>query len=1256
MASREVVVRLQLDDKDSVSKFQALRKEQAQLEIDFAATKKAIRDNAKELIGLNEAYAKGAIDADQLAAKVGVNRTQFDALTKTLSDTDINLSHVKLQTRELRNDLNGATDAGLRFRDKMADANLVALKNAGILGQLDARSASLTQEMNALTAAYEKGAKTEKEYQTETAKLQKELDATNAKSSTLEKKIEQLNLEFKAGKLSQEEYRAGIASVGKSTDALGSKFDQFAKGQAGQLKSTLSSVALQYVGVGAAVYGLQKIVGGAIDIVVEFDKKLANVSALGGEYRDNIDSLGEAARNIGPKFGVGAGKALDSVEALAKAGVGASDILGGALEGALTLAASGELDAGQAAEYAASTMVQFGLAGKDVAHIADLLSASANKAQGEVSDFGNALKFVGPVAASMNVSLDETVGTLADFAQNGILGEQAGTSLRGVLSSLTSPSKAATDELKALGVVTEDGASKLFDAQGKFKGLANLAGVLQEATKNLTQEERANALGKIFGNQQLTAANILIKDGEKGIRDFTTAVNDQGIAEQVATDKLNSLKGATDRMTSAWGAFILSIEDGKGAIGGTITALENMFTTILEGLTATGKDKSLDAFSGKVDEILAKSKDFEKVKFYNVSAQKSVKALDAQVKALDQYKTTLGEVQLEEEARAQLAARLADLQSKPFSAQSTIEQAAIQVAIEGYDKVIGKRKEELAQQGEGVKGSAQSAAATLKEAETLATLGDKLKELQDARKAIDITDTKGLAQNKAQIDALQNQINALNGTAKATSVANDASKERVQILADITKAERDRANANVTPQQKEVAQATTTRDDRVGKAQGDTALLLKIEEEYQAQLTEIQTRYAADRLVQRQQAEDNAAAFIQGERDKAASEELQALQKTQEQELIIAAHKGEDLPALMRTQSQKRQSLIQELRDAEVQKVNDTYEAQYAAADAAGASTVELQRSHEEALAALKGEFRSQDEQAEKESADHIAQIRAAVTQQEIGQFQAVLSSAQSAIQSISDAQQARTDAELAQIDRRITAAKAEGRNTTELEKQRAEVEAEAAKKRAAAQRLSAIVTAMSSIAAAIGQAIAAAAPGDPYTVAARIAAAAAAAIAAGAAVYKAINAIPAFAEGGEVPDQRGTVTSSWGKPIRRSNGDDVLVTLKRKEKVLNADQIARAEAIAGKGFWGRIGLPNHPTYASTTAFLTDQQAPRKQRIAGYAIGGTVGYIASPTVAELSAERNVAELRAINFQPVVSVVEINKVQNRTRVAESLGTA
>jgi len=120
MASREVVVRLRMDDKETVAKFQSLRKEQSQLEIDFAATKKAIRDNAKELIGLNQAYAKGAIDSKQLAAQTAVNRTQFTALTKTLADQDVRLTSVRAQTREYRNDLGGLTDAGLRFRDKMA--------------------------------------------------------------------------------------------------------------------------------------------------------------------------------------------------------------------------------------------------------------------------------------------------------------------------------------------------------------------------------------------------------------------------------------------------------------------------------------------------------------------------------------------------------------------------------------------------------------------------------------------------------------------------------------------------------------------------------------------------------------------------------------------------------------------------------------------------------------------------------------------------------------------------------------------------------------------------------------------------------------------------------------------------------------------------------------------------------------------------------------------------------------------------------
>ena len=76
-------------------------------------------------------------------------------------------------------------------------------------------------------------------------------------------------------------------------------------------------------------------------------------------------------------------------------------------------------------------------------HVADLLAAAAGKAQGEVSDMGLALQYVGPIATGMGISLEETAGSIALLASNGILGEKAGTGLRGVLASLTGPSAKA---------------------------------------------------------------------------------------------------------------------------------------------------------------------------------------------------------------------------------------------------------------------------------------------------------------------------------------------------------------------------------------------------------------------------------------------------------------------------------------------------------------------------------------------------------------------------------------------------------------------------------------------------------------------------------------------------------------------------------------------------------------------------------------------------------------------------------------------
>src|SRR5690606_33088374 len=129
-------------------------------------------------------------------------------------------------------------------------------------------------------------------------------------------------------------------------------------------------------------------------------------------------------------------EAAGAIEALAKAGVSTADILNGGLSGALNLAASDNIAVAEAAEIAASAMTQFGLAGEDVEHVADLLAAGAGKAQGGVADLGQALNQAGLVSSQFGLSIEEAVGTLTAFASAGMVGSDAGTSFRTMLLRL----------------------------------------------------------------------------------------------------------------------------------------------------------------------------------------------------------------------------------------------------------------------------------------------------------------------------------------------------------------------------------------------------------------------------------------------------------------------------------------------------------------------------------------------------------------------------------------------------------------------------------------------------------------------------------------------------------------------------------------------------------------------------------------------------------------------------------------------------
>lgn len=275
--------------------------------------------------------------------------------------------------------------------------------------------------------------------------------------------------------------RAEIADfkrkLNEASDAARKLGDE-SKGYVQKNKDSINELSTSVGIVGAALTGVAAL---AVGQFVQFDKSMSAVAAATHESAANMNLLRDASLDAGKRTVFTASEAAGAVEELAKAGISTTDILNGGLNGALDLAAAGAMDVAEAAGYTSVALAQFKLDGDKATHVADLLAAGAGKALGEVSDLGMALKQGGQVAASTGLSIEETTAALSAFASAGLIGSDAGTSFKAMLQRLTPQSDEAKRAMDDLGI-------SAYDSQGNFIGLAEFAGNLQEALRDLTPE------------------------------------------------------------------------------------------------------------------------------------------------------------------------------------------------------------------------------------------------------------------------------------------------------------------------------------------------------------------------------------------------------------------------------------------------------------------------------------------------------------------------------------------------------------------------------------------------------------------------------------------------------------------------------------------------------------------------------------------------------------------------------------------------
>ncbi|WP_270449352.1 phage tail tape measure protein [Bifidobacterium adolescentis] len=347
---------------------------------------------------------------------------------------------------------------------------------------------------------------------------------------------------------------ADTASYEAAMTRAGSTARTVASGMEGTgRKSALIASGMTAAGLAVAAFGVA-----AVKMAADFDQQMSTVQANTGATSAQMDQLRAAAIEAGASTVYSASDSADAINDLGKAGMSVTDILNGGLSGALNLAASDGMAVGDAAEYMANALSMFHLKGSQASPVADTLAAGAGKAVGNVSDFGEALNNCGAQANSFGMNVQETTGVLALFAQNGTIGAEAGTQLNSMLMKLAAPSTEAANTMKELGI-------SAYDAQGHFVGMANFAGQLQKAEKNLTDEQRNQANATIFGSYAIKAANYLYEAGESGVNKWTKAVSESGYAAEQAAAKNNNLKGDLENLSGSMESLMISV--GEGAQG-----------------------------------------------------------------------------------------------------------------------------------------------------------------------------------------------------------------------------------------------------------------------------------------------------------------------------------------------------------------------------------------------------------------------------------------------------------------------------------------------------------------------------------------------------------------------------------------------------------------------------------------------------------------------------------------------------------------
>lgn len=313
--------------------------------------------------------------------------------------------------------------------------------------------------------------------------------------------------------------------------------------------------------------------GAIVAVGSGFEQAINRLRALTGASKEELSGLHDQAIQLGRDTIFSAKDAADAMGEMAQAGLTVQQIQAGA-PAVLQLATAATMDFGTAAETVTNIMNGYRLGVDQLGRANDTLTKAANVTNAEIGDLGVALSYVGPIATAAGADFEEVVAALGELHNAGIMGEMAGTALRGIMSDLLNPTSQAKKALDRLGV-------SAMDSAGKLRPLADIIADFQKSGVG------AADIMKIFGQRAGPAMAALISQGAPALKDLTSNLkNAAGEAKRVADIKMEGFAGAWENLKGTLETLAIGVSESgllttlTDFMNDTLIPLFNWFTKL----------------------------------------------------------------------------------------------------------------------------------------------------------------------------------------------------------------------------------------------------------------------------------------------------------------------------------------------------------------------------------------------------------------------------------------------------------------------------------------------------------------------------------------------------------------------------------------------------------------------------------------------------------------------------------------------------